>query len=130
MILLDTHAAVWMSTDKSLLSPAAASLIRDTSRAGEGVCIASSTLWEIAMITAKGGFRLPGTLGDYLRHLESMFVVLPITAAIAERAVQFSQEYPRDPTDRLIGATAVAHELRLVTKDEKIRVTGEVQCIW
>jgi PIN domain nuclease of toxin-antitoxin system len=130
VILLDTHAAVWMTTDKSLLSPAAASLIRDTSRAGEGVSIASSTLWEVAMITAKGGFRLPGTLSDYLRYLEAMFVVLPITGAIAERAVQFSQEYPKDSTDRLIGATAVAHELVLVTRDEKIRATGEVRCIW
>jgi len=82
------------------------------------------------MITAKGGFRLPGTLGDYLRYLESMFVVLPITGVIAERAVQFSQEYPKDPTDRLIGATAVAHELLLVTRDEKIRASGEVRCIW
>ena len=130
MILLDTHTAVWMTTDKNLLSPAAASLIRDTSRAGEGVCIAGSTLWEIAMITAKGGFRLPGTLRDYLRHLESIFVVLPITGAIAERAVQFSEHYPRDPADRLIGATAVAHELVLVTRDEKIRASGEVRCIW
>lgn len=130
MILLDTHAAVWMTTNKSLLSPAAASLIRDTRRAGEGVCIASSTLWEIAMIAAKGGFRLPSTLGDYLRYLESMFVVLPLTGAIAERAVQFSQEYPKDPTDRLIGATAVAHDLVLVTRDEKIRASGEVRCIW
>lgn len=130
MILLDTHVAVWMTTDKTLLSPAAAAMVRDTSRAGEGVCIASSTLWEIAMITAKGGFRLPGTLGDYLRYLESMFVVLPITGAIAERAVQFSDEYPKDPTDRLIGATAVAHELLLVTRDEKIRASGEVRCIW
>ncbi len=82
------------------------------------------------MISAKGGFRLPDTLGAYLRYLESMFVVLPITGAIAERAVQFSEEYPKDPTDRLIGATAVAHELLLVTGDEKIRASSEVRCIW
>lgn len=82
------------------------------------------------MITAKGGFRLPGTLGDYLRYLESMFVVLPITGAIAERAVQFSQQYPKDPTDRLIGATAVVHGFNLVTRDEGIRASGEVPCIW
>jgi PIN domain nuclease of toxin-antitoxin system len=82
------------------------------------------------MITSRGGFKLPGTLGEYLRYLESVFVVLPVTGAIAEASVQFSSRYPKDPTDRLIGATAVVHQIELVTKDEKIRGSGEVRCVW
>jgi PIN domain nuclease of toxin-antitoxin system len=130
VILLDTHVAVWMTTDKKQLSAAAAAAIRDGSRAGQGVAIAGSTLWEIAMITGRGGFRLPSTLAAYLRYLESVFVVLPITGAIAEISISFSDRYPKNPIDRLIGATAVAHGLRLVTKDEGIRASGEVECIW
>jgi len=130
MILLDTHVAVWMTTDKTLLSTAAADSIREASRNGGGVAIADQTLWEVAMISAKGGFRLPKSLAEYLRYLESVFVVLPINAAIAELSVSFSQQYPKNPTDRLIGATALAHELPLVTKDLQIHSSGEVRCIW
>ena len=130
MILLDTHVAVWMTMDKRQLSPAAAEAIRHASRAGEGVAIADSTLWEVAMIAGRGGLRFPGTLREYLRHLESILAVLPITAAIAELSIAFTAQYPKNPTDRLIGATAVAHGLPLVTKDVAIRESGEVKCIW
>ena len=130
MILLDTHVVIWMTTNKQLLSPEAASQIRDASRNGGGVAIAAPTLWEIAMISAKGSFRLPSTLGKYLSYIESVFLVLPITSVIAEQSVSFSQAYPKNPTDRLIGATALAHDLLLVTKDDGIRGSGEVRCVW
>jgi PIN domain nuclease of toxin-antitoxin system len=130
LILLDTQAAIWMTADKERLSQKAAAMIREAIREGGGVAIAGSTLWEVAMISSKGGFRLPSTLTDYLRYLETVFIVLPITGAIAERSVLFSDRYPKDPTDRLIGATAIAHGLTLVTKDERILASGEVRCIW
>jgi PIN domain nuclease of toxin-antitoxin system len=130
VILLDTHVAVWMTTDKRQLSDAAAAAIRESSRAGEGVAIASSTLWEIAMNSANGGFRLPSTLTEYLRYVEAVFVVLPITGAIAERSTLFTSEFPRDPTDRIIAATALVHGVKLVTKDKRIRESKEVDCIW
>ncbi len=130
MILLDTHVAIWMTMDKRLLSPAAAAAIRDTSRAGEGLAIASSTLWEIAMRSAEKEIRLPGTLSEYLHFVESVFVVLPITGAIAERSTLFTSKFPKDPTDRLIGATANVHGIRLVTKDKRIRASKQVDCVW
>lgn len=130
MILLDTHVAVWMTTDKRKLSDPAAAAIREASRTAGGVAIAGSTLWEIAMMSMNGQFRMRSTLNEYLRYLETVFVVLPITGAIAELSVSFPASYPRNPTDRLIGATAVAHGLQLVTKDEGIRRSGAVKCIW
>jgi PIN domain nuclease of toxin-antitoxin system len=130
VILLDTHVAIWVTTDKRKLSKAAAAAIREASRDGGGVAIAGSSLWEVAMIAAKGGFLLPGTVAEYLRHLETVFVVLLINAVIAERSNLFSSRYPKNPTDRLIGATAIAHGLELVTKDSEIRSSGEVRCIW
>jgi PIN domain nuclease of toxin-antitoxin system len=130
MILLDTHVTIWMTTDKRLLSPAAAAAIREASRAGEGLAIACSTLWEIAMRASENAIRLPGTLSEYLHFVESVFVVLPITGAIAERSTLFTGKFPKDPTDRLIGATAHVHGIRLVTKDKQIRGSKQVDCIW
>jgi PIN domain nuclease of toxin-antitoxin system len=130
MIVLDTQIVIWLTTDKRRLSHAAAECIRTTSRSSEEVAVASSTLWEIAMNFRKGGFRVPSSLLHYLQELERTLVVLPITAAIAERSMQFSENYPKDPTDRIIGATTVVHGARLVTKDRAIRASGEVNCVW
>ena len=130
MILLDTQAAIFMTMEKDKLSAAAASAIRSRSRAPEGLALASSSLWEVAMVSSKGKFRLQRPLADYLRYLEAVFIVLPITGAIAERATLFSDRYPKDPADRLIGATALVHGMDLVTSDELIRRSGEVPCIW
>ena len=47
-----------------------------------------------------------------------------------EQSIRFSPAYPNDPADRLIGATAIVHGMRLVTIDKKIRATKEVDCIW
>jgi PIN domain nuclease of toxin-antitoxin system len=130
MILLDTQAAVWMTTDKRALTATARDAIREAARSSVGLSIASSTLWEIAMISGKGRFPVPSNIGVFLRHLEAVFTVLPITAAIAERSIQFSASYPKDPTDRIIGATALIHGLKLITADAAIRASGELECIW
>jgi PIN domain nuclease of toxin-antitoxin system len=43
--------------------------------------------------------------------------VLPTTPEIAARAVSFPEPYPKDPQDRLIGATALVEGIELVTHD-------------
>jgi PIN domain nuclease of toxin-antitoxin system len=54
----------------------------------------------------------------------------PITPEIAALATQFPDDYPRDPVDRLIGATARAEGLALVTRDESIRTCPLLKTIW
>jgi PIN domain nuclease of toxin-antitoxin system len=130
VILLDTHAAVWMTADKRKLSRTATAAIQAASHEAEGLAIAGSTLWEIAMMSRNGQFRMRKPLSEYLAYLEAIFVVLPITGRIAALSVSFPTSYPANPTDRLIGATAVAHDLPLVTEDDAIRASGEVNCVW
>ena len=54
----------------------------------------------------------------------------PITPEIAGLATQFFGDYPRDPVDRLIGATARAEGLALVTRNESIRNSSLLRTIW
>ncbi len=82
------------------------------------------------MAISQGRLEVQTSMRDFLRVVERNFVVLPITGSIAERSVQFSDNFPKDPTDRIIGATALIHGMRLVTKDKKIRASKEVDCIW
>jgi len=69
-------------------------------------------------------------LESFLREIEANFVVLSIDAAIAARALAFTEAYPSDPADKLIGATALVHGISLVTADIGILHSGEVPCIW
>jgi PIN domain nuclease of toxin-antitoxin system len=65
-----------------------------------------------------------------VRLLIEGVAVKPITAEIAALATQFPDEYSRDPADRLIGATARAEGLPLVTRDENIRKSPLLNTIW
>jgi len=56
--------------------------------------------------------------------------IKPITPEIAALATQFPNDYPHDPADRLIGATARAEGLALVTRDENIRRSPLLKTIW
>jgi PIN domain nuclease of toxin-antitoxin system len=129
MILLDTHAVIWLAQVPGTLSDKATDAIHDA-RATDGLAVADKVLWEIAMLVRREQIRVKTSLRDFLREVEKHFQVLPITSAIAERSVQFSDSFPKDPTDRIIAATALVHGLKLITADRSIRASGEVPCIW
>jgi PIN domain nuclease of toxin-antitoxin system len=57
-------------------------------------------------------------------------VVKPVTPEIAALAARLPAPYPRDPVDRLIGATAVVEGAFLVTADQRIRDAQVVPTIW
>jgi PIN domain nuclease of toxin-antitoxin system len=129
MIVVDTHAVVWLTQQQELLSEAAIAALAEERRHGQ-MAIADITLREIAVHVARGRVAISSPPEVYLRFIESLFVVLPVTAAIAERSTRFGTSYPKDPADQLIGATAIVHGAGLITKDDAIRASGEVDCIW
>jgi PIN domain nuclease of toxin-antitoxin system len=129
VIVVDTHIVVWLTIEPRKLPKATGKLIAESRARNEGIAIAGTTLWELAMLATLGRIKPAIPLGLYLRRVEQMFEVLPITAAIAERSVQFSAAYPKDPADKLIGATASVHGVSLVTRDKGIVASREVKCI-
>lgn len=131
MILLDTHVVVWAAIERKRLSRSAESALR-RARSSDGLAIASISLWEMASLFARGRIQTYGTIEACLRQvLETVVVVVkPITQEIAILAAQFPESYPRDPADRLIGATARAEGLALITQDERIRSSSLLKTIW
>lgn len=129
MILLDTHIVLWLAQVPEMLSPEAHTAIAEA-RQSDGLAISDKTLWEIALLVSRGQVRVRTSLRDFLAVVERTLVVLPVDALVAERSVQFSTGYPKDPADRIIGATALVHATPLVTADKLIRASGEVPCIW
>ena len=129
MILVDTHAVIWLTQEQELLSDAASLAVIEGRLQGR-LAIAGITLREIAVQVTRGRVTVSSPLDVYLGFIESLFKVLPIDGKIAARSVLFGSTYPKDPADRLIGATAIVHGASLVTKDDAIRDSGEVKCIW
>ena len=129
MILLDTHVLVWAIAEPKRLSRAAMSAIHEA-RQADGVAIAAITLWELATLVARGRIQVYGTVDASLRLLTEGVAIKAITPEIAALSTQFSDDYPMDPADRLIGATARAEGIALVTRDEKIRESPLLRTIW
>ena len=131
MILLDTHAWLWLCLEPRRLSAAAAAAIR-RAMSGGGLAVASITLWEVAMMIARGRVLPQGTPEAWLGALidRSGVTVKEITPAVAALATQLPDDFPGDPADRLIAATARADGIGLVTRDTRIRESSMVETIW
>jgi PIN domain nuclease of toxin-antitoxin system len=129
VILLDTHALIWAREDSKRLSRTAASAIR-RARLDGGLAISAITLWELAILFASGKVQGHGTVDASIRLLIEDVSVRPITPEIAALAAQFPSDYSREPSDRLIGATARAEGWALITRDEKIRRSPLLRTVW
>jgi PIN domain nuclease of toxin-antitoxin system len=131
VILLDTHVLTWLLLEPKHLSGAAASAIR-RARRKQGIALAAISLWELAMLFSRGHVKGRGTVEASVRTLIEMSSaeIRPITPEIAALAWQFPEDFPHDPADRLIAATARAEGMTLITRDQRIRQSPLVRTLW
>lgn len=130
MILVDTHVVVWLAFDQDQISRKARTAIDEARRNADGLAISDITLLELAALVSRGRIRLDISLESFLQEVESRFVVLPMSGRACARAMGFPAAYPKDPADRVIGATALVEGLSLLTADREIRRSRAVHTIW
>ena len=131
--LLDTYTWVWAILDSPRLSRGIRKLLSnlvDRERVG----LAAISLKEAAWHAARGRIALSegaGSWPEWLRQASRSpsLEVLPITVEVAIESERFSDAFPSDPADRLIGATAVVHDLTLLTADRNLLESREVRTI-
>ena len=97
--------------------------------------IAAISLKEAAWHLARGRIVIDSKFGAWPLWLRtaaasSRLEVVPLTADVAIESEQLGNDFPADPADRLIAATARVHGLTLVTADERIRKSGAVRTLW
>jgi len=130
LILLDTHVVIWLAQNQQRISSRARDAINGTREGGHGLAVSSMTLLELARLASQKRIEFEPNLEDFLLDVERRFAVLPITGRICVRAFEFPASYPKDPADRVIGATAIIEGLDLVTADQAIRQSKAVSTIW
>ncbi len=130
MIILDTHVVVWLASNDVRLSKKAKVAIDEARRGDGGLAISDFTLYELSTLFRKKQIGLSISLESFLSEVEKRFVVFPITARICVSALSLPIAYPKDPADRIIGATALVEGIPLITADRGIRNSRALNTIW
>jgi PIN domain nuclease of toxin-antitoxin system len=117
VVLLDTHVVHWWSAEPERVSAPA----RKALEAADELAVAAISWFELAWMARHERITLNIPIRSWLEGLAAQVRTLGVTPAIADMAVALPATFPGDPADRLIYATAVEHDLRLVTKDRALR---------
>lgn len=128
MLLLDTHAFVWLASDLSKLPKTARVAIRD--HAGELMLSGISGL-EIALAVKRGRLELPGRPDEFVERALKYHGIreIPVSAALGCLAAQLPDIH-NDPFDRIIIATAQQQRAKILTKDALIARYPGLEIIW
>jgi PIN domain nuclease of toxin-antitoxin system len=129
-LLLDTHTWFWTATRPEALSDAAADAIADV---GNDLALSPVTIWELLVLARKRRLDLGADRHAWVRtHIVEGVpkTVLPLTAAIADRSERLPSYTNPDPADRFLAATALEHDLVLVTADRSLRDYGPLRTLW
>ena len=128
MILLDTHVWIWWVNGDSRLSPTALDQIEPADALGISVI----SCWEFSMLVDRGRVHSDVPVEQWVDDALALpgVELLPITASIAVHAGSSRLQMHGDPADRIIVATALEHDLQVVTKDRKLRDLPFLTTIW
>jgi PIN domain nuclease of toxin-antitoxin system len=130
VILVDTHIVMWMAFEADRISREATAAIDDSRRKGEGLAVSDISLLELARLASEGQIHLPTGIELFLQEVETLFVVLPMTARICAGSMELPRTFPKDPADRIIVATALVGGMPLITADREIQRSKLVRTIW
>ena len=129
-IICDTHVLLFWADAPNRLGASAQTAIAQGIKDRALAC-SDISLWEIAMLFAKGRLRQDVDAICYMNDIITAMSldVLPVTPAIAVLAQ--SGIFPhKDPADRLIGATALYYKASLITVDQILQTVPGLKTIW
>jgi PIN domain nuclease of toxin-antitoxin system len=129
VIFLDTHVWLrWMSAPEHLSDTARETIVQASS-----IGVSTLSAWEIAMLQVRGRISLDREVGRWVRQALAEPRVEPLApspeVAVAAGLLD-ARGFPGDPIDRLIYATARAHEATLLTRDQAIRAFDAQSTLW
>lgn len=119
LVLLDTHALIWLDQDVVVLGKTARHRADEALKAGE-LAVSAISFWETAMLAAKGRIEMALPPIAWRRELLSSGLrELLVDGSIGIATAQL-RDFHGDPADRLIVATAQIMSAALVTADQQV----------
>ncbi len=118
MLLLDTCSLIWLTSDPSRLSKAAAQAIESE----QELYVSDVCVWEICLKWQAKKLSLPTPPRGWVSEQMSSwsFLRVPVEPEHMFRTTELP-DYHRDPFDRLLIAQALSHSARILTPDAAIR---------
>jgi PIN domain nuclease of toxin-antitoxin system len=125
-LLLDTHAAVWITEDQPLAS-GAVEAIDAAYRTGITVFVSAITAWEIGLLVSRNRLSL---VARPERWFQRLLAIPGVRLADLSPDILIASSFlpgkpPRDPADRIILATARDLGATLITRDRLLLNYGE-----
>lgn len=116
--LIDTHALIWVLTENPKLGRKARAAI-DKAIIEESLYVSVMSFWEIERKKTDGKMQpLKHVSAIELTSSDVGITDIPVSASIAIRAAGLRVN--KDPIDAIIVATAITHDLTLITADAAI----------
>ena len=117
-LLLDTHIWLWSALAPDRLSKRVTGLLNDPRHE---LWLSSISVWETLVLARKGRLELEPSPDRWVRRALSELPVheAPINHEIALRSESVRLGHT-DPADRFLVATALVHDLTLVTADRRL----------
>ncbi|MDD5176604.1 MAG: type II toxin-antitoxin system VapC family toxin [Sterolibacterium sp.] len=131
LLLLDTHVWLWWLLGQSELPVRERDALDAMAAAGTPPALSAISLWEAQMLAAKGRLTIDVPLTHWLPTAAAPEVVtlVPLDVAVILALDNLPAGFHGDPADRIIVASARAHDLPLATKDANIRRARAVK-LW
>lgn len=128
MTVLDTHTWVWWLDDDARLSDGARAAIE----ASDEIVVSAISVWELATLERLGRLAVLPDIRTWVRRALGHERVSPVavTPAIALAAGSLLPPFPGDAADRVIYATALAEDARLVSADRRIARHDPERVVW
>jgi PIN domain nuclease of toxin-antitoxin system len=128
MILLDTFTLIGIAAEPDRLSPAARSFVEDSANR---LFVSAISAQEIGVAVQKQRLILKANPRDWFEMAISHYnvEVIDVTWRIAMASVELPRLHS-DPADRIIIATAMTHNLMLLTPDRKIHRYRQARIVW
>ena len=129
MLLLDTHALIWLLSDSARIPAGTRKAMLENV-----LCVSVASLWEIGIKASlkreEKRLNISRSVSEIAAMCERQGIeILPITPDACE-AVRTLPHIHEDPFDRMIIVQAIIGAMTLVTKDENIWKYPGVEKLW
>lgn len=127
MMVLDTHAWIWIVSESSEISESLRRKLKN-----DEIGVSAISCWEVAMLVSKKRLSFTSDVQDWIDTALRLprIRLLPLEPRIMVLSTRLPGNFHDDPADRMIAATCLHHSAALVTRDRRIADWGFIRTVW